>query len=94
MKPYLTREYAISNDVFDPTPWEEEIGDDYVIARCPLCDKPIYYGDTDVHIIDGMDDMPICDNCWNWKKLTARDLMERLFKEAYVVSGKKYSEEY
>lgn len=63
MKPYLTREYAIANDVFDPTPWEEGIGDDYVIARCPICGEPIYYDDEDVLVLDGHEDKPMHENC-------------------------------
>lgn len=44
-------------------PKETPIDDNYIVARCPICGQPIYYGDEDVIILDGHTDRPMHENC-------------------------------
>lgn len=74
----LTRGYIIQHDITDPTPWEEEGIKGENTCECFLCDKEI---DTDydrVYTIDGLEDAPICESCFCFKKFTPADLLDRL----------------
>lgn len=74
----LTRGYCIQEDIVDPTPWENEASAGENICECFLCEKEI---DTDydrVYTVDGLEDVPICEHCFCFRKFTANDLFDRL----------------
>lgn len=80
MRPYLTREYAIANDITDPTPWEENdtdvLVDNYDPVVCPLCGRVIRLQDDVVHFTLGRDKKYCHEKCLDEQCPAFEDLFD------------------
>lgn len=85
----LTKGYCIENDITDPTPWEKE-SESEKVCECFLCGEDIF--DTDrVHYIDGLEEVPICDHCFGFKKFTPSNLLDMLGIDVSRSTGRCYN---
>ncbi len=87
-----TREFYIANDITDPTPYEDGVRDGDEVAVCPICGKPICYGDTDVYVMDGREDMPVHESCMVFKKESLDRFCEIFGIDLLKTSGKEVYE--
>lgn len=86
----LTRGYCIQEDITDPTPWEEETTGEKV-CECFICGEDIDTDTERVYNIDGLEEAPMCERCYCFKKFTPNDLLDMLGIDVTRCSGSVYS---
>lgn len=79
------------NERIEP-PIPEKLLDSTIVDRCPICGQPIYYGDKDVCVIDGLEVM-IHENCMVYKQLSPSEILDMLGVDHYKVTAKEIHEE-
>lgn len=67
-------------------PPEEKILDSAIVGKCPICGLPVYYGDREILVIDGIGAM-IHEDCAVFREMSLTDILDRLDVDHYKVTA-------